>query len=473
MRTRATETEISVNKSVIQAACDAHIGEVQPFNTNRGRIGWLPKLAYIKLIIDLSILQLRPVDVGPGLCPAGTILLEQLLRLCLLSHDFCRHRLATLVFIPAHLIQMYLIRSIRQSKRTNSCPQIRQRSILADACATKGLDGPVNDSKCHLGNQDLGLSNLGQSGLGAKLVHLDGSIQHDKPRGIDFDARPGNPLENHTVFPEFLSKRRLLGVVDSHQHPFESAFGSADAAHGVVDAARSETSLDDLEASPFSEDHVAGRNPDIVEGDVSVAVGGIIVAVDREHAVDGDTRGVGGNNHDRLLPVSVLVVGIALAQNDVDLASWVAGTARPPFLERISLATRTRSGSLSMRLPYLSIENVLVPDLLNPHLDVPGVRGGDLRLGHQECRPDLAVHQRLQPLGLLGVVAILCQYLHVSGIWGRTVGRFGCGPRPSHPFGHQAIFEIREARGLLVVPLGEKEVPESQLLAPFLQVLND
>jgi len=66
----------------------------------------------------------------------------------------------------------------------------------------------------------------------------------------------------------------------------------------VVDATWSETSLDDFKATALSKDHVALVHTDIREGDVTVAVGRIIKAHDRKHAVDGNTRSVCGDEDD-------------------------------------------------------------------------------------------------------------------------------------------------------------------------------
>jgi hypothetical protein len=92
----------------------------------------------------------------------------------------------------------------------------------------------------------------------------------------------------------------------------------------VVDATGAETALDDLKAAAFAEDHVGGWDTHIVEGYVSVAVGRVVKAHDREHAVDGYARGVVGYEDDGLLLVLVRVVGVGLTQYDEDLAARVA-----------------------------------------------------------------------------------------------------------------------------------------------------
>lgn len=99
-----------------------------------------------------------------------------------------------------------------------------------------------------------------------------------------------------------------------------------------MDPAGSKTTLDDLKAAALSKNHVLCRHTDIVEGDVAVAVWGVIVAENTQHAVDGDTGGVVGDQNDGLLLVDILVAGVGLAHNDVDLAARVASTGGPPFL---------------------------------------------------------------------------------------------------------------------------------------------
>ena len=99
-----------------------------------------------------------------------------------------------------------------------------------------------------------------------------------------------------------------------------------------MDTTRSKTALDDFETAALAKDEVRGGHADVLEADMAVAVGRIVVAVDRQHAVDGDSGGLGGDEDDGLLPVRVGVAGVTLAHDDVDLASGVTGAARPPFL---------------------------------------------------------------------------------------------------------------------------------------------
>lgn len=65
---------------------------------------------------------------------------------------------------------------------------------------------------------------------------------------------------------------------------------------------------------------------------------------------------------------------------------------------------------------YRAIEDVLVALAADVQLDVGRITGRNVGFGHQESRADLAVEQGSKPLLLLGVVAVLGQYLHVTSI---------------------------------------------------------
>lgn len=112
----------------------------------------------------------------------------------------------------------------------------------------------------------------------------------------------------------------------------QSSTYSANTSHGVVNATRAQTSLNDLETTTLAQDDVLQRHADVLEEDVTVAVRGIIVAKDTEHAVDGDAGGISWNEDDALLLVGAGVVLVRLAHGDVDLAARVTSTRGPPFL---------------------------------------------------------------------------------------------------------------------------------------------
>lgn len=219
-----------------------------------------------------------------------------------------------------------------------------------------------------------------------------------------------------------------------------------------MNTARSKTSLNNFEATSFAENHVANRNSDIVEANVAVAMRGIIVAVDLEHSVDGDTRSVGRHKHDRLLLVDILVIGIRLAHDNINLAARVTSAARPPLL---------------------AVEDVLVALAADIELDVGSIRRRNFGLSHEESRANLAIHQRLEPLLLLCVVAVLGENLHITGIGGGAVAGLGSTARAAEPLGHDAVLKVGPARRLLVVAFGQEHVPQAELLGLFLEFFDD
>lgn len=89
-------------------------------------------------------------------------------------------------------------------------------------------------------------------------------------------------------------------------------------AHSMVNTAGSKSALDNLKTTTLAEDEVASGHANILEANVAMAVRGVIVAVDVQHAVDGNALGFRRDQNNGLLLVGVLVVGIALAHDDVD-----------------------------------------------------------------------------------------------------------------------------------------------------------
>lgn len=83
-----------------------------------------------------------------------------------------------------------------------------------------------------------------------------------------------------------------------------------------------------------------------------------------------------------------------------------------------------------------SIQHQVISLPSHLHIDILGIRGGSISLGHQEGRADLSVEERLEPLLLLCVVAVLGQDFHVASVWSRTVHRFGGSEAAAQNFGH-------------------------------------
>ena len=227
---------------------------------------------------------------------------------------------------------MHLVRPVRDPQRPDLRPHVRQRRILTHARAAEALHRAVDDRQRHLRDEDFGLGDFLQRAFGVGFVDFDGGVEHDEAGGVDFEPRLGDPFEDDAVLVELLAERFLVRVVDAREHPLEGALGGADGAHRVVDAAGAEPALDDFEAAPFAEDHVGGGDAHVVEVEVAVAVRGVVVAVDGEHAFDRYAFGGGGDEHHGLLFVNGGVGRRAFAHDNVDFASRVTGAAAPPFL---------------------------------------------------------------------------------------------------------------------------------------------
>jgi hypothetical protein len=122
---------------------------------------------------------------------------------------------------------------------------------------------------------------------------------------------------------------------------------------------------------------------------------------------------------------------------------------------------------------YRTVQNVLVALTGNLQSNVGGITRGNIRLGHEESRANLAVEQRLEPLVLLSLGAVLCNDLHVSSVWSSTVGGLGGSAALAQVLGHEPVLQIAEASTLLEVVLGQEHVPQAKLFCTLLQVLDD
>jgi len=266
-------------------------------------------------------LRLKPIGRQQSVCLL-------LLPLQLLNDDI----LARPVLPPAQLLQVHLVRTVRNAERADQSPQIGQGRVLADTGGAVGLDSAVDDRQSHLGNEDLGLRDLLERALGVAVIDLDRGVEDDEPRGVDLDPGLGDPLEDDAVRGQGLAEGFLALVVDAGHEPLERLLGRADGAHRVVDATRAQTALDDLEPAALAQHDVGHGHADVVEADVAVAVGRVVVPVHREHPVHGDARGVCRDEDDGLSPVRVGMGRVRLAHHDVELAPGVAGARGPPFL---------------------------------------------------------------------------------------------------------------------------------------------
>ena len=84
----------------------------------------------------------------------------------------------------------------------------------------------------------------------------------------------------------------------------ERTLGRPDRPHAVMDAARSEPPLRDLESAPFAKQDVRDRDPDILKQRLGVAVRRIVLAEDRERPRHLHPGRLARNEHHGLLVVA-------------------------------------------------------------------------------------------------------------------------------------------------------------------------
>jgi DNA-binding transcriptional LysR family regulator len=150
--------------------------------------------------------------------------------------------------------------------------------------------------------------------------------------------------------------------------------GQADQAHAVVNAARSQAALGDLEAAALAQQDVGDRHAHILEHGFGMAMRRIVEAEHRHVAQHGHARRVARHDDHRLLLVAVGLSGSVLPMK---MKTLQRGSLAPDDHHLRPLITYS-SPSRSMRA-----------------LDVGGVRRGDRRLGHREAGTDLTIQQRL------------------------------------------------------------------------------
>lgn len=187
-----------------------------------------------------------------------------------------------------------------------------------------------------------------------------GSGEHDGTSLLDLNARVGNVEHDLLVVALALAERRLPGVGGLHDELVEGTLGNTDRTHAVVDTARAETTLEHLEATALAENNVLDRHPDVLKDHLRMSVGFVEVAKHRKVADDLDPGGVGGNKHHGLLDMAVRVLGVGLADENVELVARVGGARNPPLV---------------------AVDHVFVADALDAGLDVGGVRRSLMKRG--------------------------------------------------------------------------------------------
>src|SRR5258708_7369041 len=116
-------------------------------------------------------------------------------------------------------------------------------------------------------------------------------------------------------------------------HFLQRALGDADQPHAMMDAARAEPALSNLEATAFAQQDVRRRHPHILEHDLGVAVRRIVIAEDAERALDLDPWRIERHQHHGLAAVR-LGLGIPPAPPEGDFAAAGPGAPGSPLSAR-------------------------------------------------------------------------------------------------------------------------------------------
>ena len=177
-------------------------------------------------------------------------------------------------------------------------------------------------------------------------------------------------------------------------HFLDRLLGGANRAHTMMDAAGSKPTLRDLEATSFTEKQILDRHPHVLEHDIAMAMGCIVIAENWQVAQDRDARRIARHENHALLTMARRV-GAGLAHNDHYLAPGIKDAASPPLA---------------------AVYDIMIAIPHYAGLDVGCVRASRFRFGHQESGTDLARHQRMQPAIFLCSRTVTMEDFHVSGI---------------------------------------------------------
>ena len=262
---------------------------------------------------------------------------------------------------------VHLVGAVGEAQRADGGVRRGEREVLGEAAGAVRLDGAVDDLLDDLGGGDLDRLDLGVRAAVADGVHQPRGLEHQQPQLLDRDPRLGDPLADHALPGQRLAEGDP--ALDPLAHQLDRPLGQPDRAHAVVDPARAEPGLRDREAGPSSPIRLLAGTRTSSKRQLGVAaVLVVVVPEDRHRPDDREPGGVAGDQDHGLLAVPV-GVRVGLAHHDEDLALGVHRPGDPPLA---------------------AVEDVLVAVADDRGLDVGGVGGGDVGLGHRERRADAA-----------------------------------------------------------------------------------
>ena len=268
----------------------------------------------------------------------------------------------------------------------------------------------------HPGHRELHRRDVGAGLEGRGLVDLPGGLEHEEPEHLDRGVGFGDLLLHHLVLGDETAVRLAAERPLAHHVEGEVALG--DRAHGVVDAAATETALGQYLGAVFRAEQVIRGHPDI-------AVDDVVVVPRLRHDLD---AGSGAGHHEH-------AVGAHHEQQVGDPA---------------------RRGE-----PLLAVDDPLIAVSFGVGLEQVRVAAA-LRLGHRVRREHVLVEQRLEPSLLLFLGAVGREDLHVPGIGRRRTEHRGCPGVTADHLVEQSQPELPEARAAQL-PV-EKNRPQALVL---------
>ncbi len=197
----------------------------------------------------------------------------------------------------------------------------------------------------------------------------------------------------------------------------------------MVDTAWPEAALGDFKAAAFTQQNVGSRYAYVLVFDFGMTVGRMVVPEYVQVTHDGDAGGVQRDQDHALLQV-LGRVGVCLAHDDGDLAAVGHGSGGPPLG---------------------AVDHVLVAFAADFALDVGGVGGCNVGLGHGEAGADLAGQQGLQPLFLMFFTAVALDCFHIAGIRRAAVEDLRSDGGAAHDFAEVAVLLVVQTGAALAV----------------------
>src|SRR5882757_10124682 len=153
-------------------------------------------------------------------------------------------------FMTADHHPVHFIRTVGEAEMTNVLVHLAERAPLRDAGGAVHLDRLVDDLAGPFRHHGFHHADPDPRFLVAEHVHGFGGLEHHQPHRLDLAACLRDDLHIAAEMGDLLAEG-LAGEPTLH-HQVERLLGLADGAHAMMDAARPEAELRDLETATFA-----------------------------------------------------------------------------------------------------------------------------------------------------------------------------------------------------------------------------